>query len=156
VIVVFVAIAAWLAMAAVAVRTDALRPDRVQVLVPVAALAAANLVDLLGYRVGPRVALFTDRVEIRRGLGRYLIPWSAVVAVGKRNERVVVYLSRGGSGSRRGWIRRHPAYGVLVGDLGMSADVAIDTIERCWRDQGTRGKPGKASSAVTTVKVPET
>jgi hypothetical protein len=143
--VVLVGVVAWLAIATVAVRTGALRPDRVLVLVPLAALAASNLVGLVGYRLGPRLALFADRIEIRRGLGRYLVPWSAVVAAGKRDERVVFHLSQGSSTRRRGWIRPQPAYGVPVGDLGMSADAAISTIERCQRDFKSLGRqPGPA------------
>lgn len=135
-IVVVAGVAAWLAISGVAIRVDAIRPDRAQVLIP-AVLVAYNLVDLLGYRFGPRLALFSDRIEIRRGLGRYLVPWSAIMVVHKRKDGVMVYLRPGGSSKRRGWIRRHPAYGVPVDDLGIPADLAIDTIERCQREHRT-------------------
>jgi hypothetical protein len=86
----------------------------------------------------PRLALFADRVEIRRGLGRYVIPWRGVGSAGEQGGRAVIYVERPDLVSRRGWVRRPPAYGVPVGDLGVPVGMVVDAVERYRRDTQAR------------------
>ncbi|QSB16045.1 PH domain-containing protein [Natronosporangium hydrolyticum] len=130
---VLVGVGWWFVLAGAAGYAEQLRPDWSAAVVAVTLIASVNMLRVLGAGFGPRVALFPDRLEIRRGLGRYLIPWPAVAALSAPDGRLTVFLAQAGVTSRRGWAPAHSAYGVRIRNPGLPISTLVDTVEEYRR-----------------------
>lgn len=117
------------ALAVAGAHTGILGPAEVVALAAFSLVAVSAGAGAVSSRLGPRVALFADRVEIRCGFGRYVVPWPAIFAAGEQDGRVVVCVKRPDQLVRKGWPDRQPAYGVHVGDAGVPATVVVEAIE---------------------------
>lgn len=131
----------WFVLAAVAGYADELRPDWGEAMVASTVLSLVNIPRVLGAAFGPKVALFPERLEIRRGLGRYLIPWPAVAAVSAPDSRLTIFLAEPGVTSRRGWAPHHSAYGVRIRNPGLPISTLVDVIEEYRRDPAAHRFP---------------
>lgn len=60
----------------------------------------------LAWLPGPVVAMFADRLEVRRGFGRYAVGWHDIAGVADRDGRVEVTVARPDAVATKGWTRR--------------------------------------------------
>lgn len=96
----------------------------------VVGILAMAFLSPLSWLPGPALALFADRVEIRKEWGRYVVPRSDILGARELHGRVVIDLTSKRAVQRRGWVRRPSGYGVPLGDLEPPPRVVIDAIDR--------------------------
>jgi hypothetical protein len=86
----------------------------------------------------PQLAMFTDRIEVGRSLGRYVVPWSAIGGAGELNGRLIVYLRHPDLVTRKGLVLPRRSDAVRAGRFTLSAGVLAAAVERFRQDEPAR------------------
>jgi hypothetical protein len=124
------------------VRHDSV-PDRSEIILPLLALPLALLAmsvfSPMGWLRGPTVALFANRIEIRRPLGHYTIRWQDAFLAAVKDGRPMIYLKSPSAALRSGLAGRPPAHGISIGSgLTVPAPVVVESVEMLRNDPAVR------------------
>jgi Bacterial PH domain len=113
-------------------------PATVAVSVLLGAALASTISRTLTWLARPGLAMFADRVEIRRGFGRYVIPWSAIAGADVERGRAVVYVQRPDLVTRKGVVFPRYPDAVRAGAFALPATEIFVAIERFRQDATAR------------------
>lgn len=78
---------------------------------------------------GPTVAMFADRLEVRRRSGRYVVAWQDIVRAEEQYRHVQVSVTSPAAVARKGWVRRAAVPGFRFEVHGVPAAAVVGAIE---------------------------